>query len=80
MNNYDRAINILTSSTKFHIKLGLERTRNFLKLLGNPQEKYEIIHIAGTNGKGSVSAMLSTILTNAGYKLIPTLPSLSLRF
>ena len=69
MNDYQKAIDILTSSTKFHIKLGLERTQAFLELLNSPQEKYKIIHIAGTNGKGSTSAMLAEILKNAGYKV-----------
>ena len=63
MNNYEKTIEKLTSSTKFHIKLGLERTKEFLNLLGNPQDSFPIIHIAGTNGKGSTSAMLSVIET-----------------
>lgn len=68
MNRYEKTIQNLTSSTKFHIKLGLERTKQFLELLGSPQSFFPVIHIAGTNGKGSTSAMLSTILTEAGYK------------
>ncbi len=53
---------ILTSHNKFHIKLGLERITKILNLLDNPQEKYEIIHIAGTNGKGSTSKIINEIL------------------
>ncbi len=68
MDNYTEAINILTSQTKFHIKLGLDRTAEMLALLDNPQDKLKIIHVAGTNGKGSVCAMLSRILTVSGYK------------
>ena len=68
MSDYQKAIELLTSSTKFHIKLGLERTAEFLKLLDNPQEKFKIIHIAGTNGKGSTAAMLAEILKNSGFK------------
>lgn len=48
--------------------LGLERMRALLELLGNPQDTLKFIHISGTNGKGSVLAYLSTILTGAGYK------------
>lgn len=66
--NYEKAINLITSHEKFHICLGLERISKVLELLGNPQEKLNIIHVAGTNGKGSVCAILSKILTCAGYK------------
>lgn len=52
---------------RFGIKLGLETITSVLAHLGNPQKNYHIIHIAGTNGKGSVAAMLSTILHQAGY-------------
>lgn len=53
---------LLTSHKKFHINLGLERISKILDLLDNPQEKYQIIHIAGTNGKGSVSKIINQIL------------------
>lgn len=65
---YDKALSILTSQGKFHIKLGLERISKLLDLLGNPQDNLRVIHIAGTNGKGSTCAMLASILTEAGYK------------
>lgn len=65
--NYKNAINILTSQGRFHIKLGLERISAVLNLLGNPQDDLNFIHVAGTNGKGSVCAMLSSILIKAGY-------------
>lgn len=65
---YKEATDILTSVGKFHINLGLERIAKILELLGNPQEKLKIIHIAGTNGKGSVSAILSSILTHSSIK------------
>lgn len=68
MNKYEEAINLITSREKFHICLGLERIAEILRLLGNPQEKLKIIQVAGTNGKGSVCAILSKILTCAGYK------------
>ena len=66
--NYEKAINLITSREKFHICLGLERISQILELLGNPQDKLNIIHVAGTNGKGSVCAVLSKILTCAGFK------------
>lgn len=59
---------LLNPYEKFGISLGLERIKNLLNVLGNPQEKVKIIHVAGTNGKGSVCAYLSSILTEAGYK------------
>ena len=62
---YKNAVDILTSKGKFHINLGLERIGKILEILGNPQENLKFIHIAGTNGKGSVSAMLSAILQRA---------------
>lgn len=52
----------------FTIKLGLDTTRALLAELGNPQDKLKIIHIAGTNGKGSVGASLLSILSAAGYR------------
>ncbi len=52
---------------KFGIKFGLSSTARLLARLGNPQERCRYVHVAGTNGKGSVAAMLSRILTLAGY-------------
>lgn len=49
-------------------RLGLERMRELMHRLGNPQESLKFIHVAGTNGKGSTSTMLASILTAAGYK------------
>ena len=59
---------ILAQSSKLGIQLGLERIETLLANLNNPQHNYPIIHVAGTNGKGSVCAYLSSILTAAGYK------------
>jgi dihydrofolate synthase/folylpolyglutamate synthase len=53
----------------FGIHLGLERILNLLDHLGNPHLRVPTIHVAGTNGKGSVCAFVSTILTRAGYKV-----------
>lgn len=69
MSGYKKAIDILTSQGKFHINLGLERVQQVLDLIDNPQKKLDFIHVAGTNGKGSVCAMLSAILNNNGLKI-----------
>ena len=66
--SYEKAVEMITSREKFHICLGLDRISKILKLMGNPQNNLKIIHVAGTNGKGSVCAILSKILTCAGYK------------
>lgn len=54
---------------RFGIKLGLATIRNILKNLGNPQNNFQSIHVAGTNGKGSVASVLASILKAAGYKV-----------
>lgn len=51
-----------------NIKLGLERIRTLLSALGNPERKVPCVHVAGTNGKGSVSAMIERGLREAGFK------------
>ena len=67
--NFNDAVNWLYSFQKFGIKLGLERIRFLVKELQNPQEDYKIIHVGGTNGKGSVCNFLNSILTEGGYKV-----------
>ena len=67
--DYNEAVNLLTSQGKFYINLGLERVSSVLELLNNPQDKLKCIHVAGTNGKGSVCAVISTVLANAGMKV-----------
>lgn len=66
--NYEETIKDLTSKGKFYIDLGLDRIKAALEKLGNPQDDLKFIHVAGTNGKGSVCAMLDSILREAGYK------------
>ncbi len=66
--NYQEALNFIKKSARLGSKLGLERLQKLLALLGHPEEKLKFIHVAGTNGKGSTSAMLSSILSCAGYK------------
>ncbi|WP_413165716.1 bifunctional folylpolyglutamate synthase/dihydrofolate synthase [Capilliphycus salinus ALCB114379] len=60
---------ILERFQRFGVHLGLERIENLLACLGNPHHQVPIIHVAGTNGKGSVCAYLSSILTQAGYRV-----------
>lgn len=67
-NSYNSAIKILQSQGKFYINPELVRIEKILDLIGNPQNKINIIHVAGTNGKGSVCAIIADILKHAGYK------------
>ena len=60
---------LLEPYQRFGVNLGLSRINNLLAALGNPQSKVPIIHVAGTNGKGSVCAYLSSILTESGYRV-----------
>ena len=66
--NYEEARKYLTEVTKYGSVPGLDSIRELMRRLGNPQDKLKFIHIAGTNGKGSVLAYLSTILKKAGYR------------
>ncbi len=61
--------NLLKPLQRFGVHLGLERIETLLNALDNPQQQVPIIHVAGTNGKGSVCAYLSSILSAAGYKV-----------
>ena len=65
--NCNEAIEYIHSLEKFGIKPGMERIRALCSELGNPQEKLKIIHVAGTNGKGSTSTIISNILRQSGY-------------
>ncbi|MEZ4316035.1 MAG: folylpolyglutamate synthase/dihydrofolate synthase family protein [Myxococcota bacterium] len=51
------------------MKLGLDRVREFLQVIGEPHRSYAVVHVAGTNGKGSVTAMVSNALREAGYRV-----------
>lgn len=66
---YEEARVYLDQVSKYGSVLGLDSIRELMKRLGDPQDTLEVIHIAGTNGKGSILAYLSTILTEAGYKV-----------
>ncbi|MEW5722720.1 MAG: folylpolyglutamate synthase/dihydrofolate synthase family protein [Thermodesulfobacteriota bacterium] len=67
--NYNQAVEYMFSLQKFGIKLGLNSTENLLEALGRPHDHLKILHLAGTNGKGSVGAMVCAILGRAGYKV-----------
>lgn len=68
LQTYEDALSFLDGLDVSSMKLGLERVRRVLATLGNPQDRLPMVHIAGTNGKGSVTAMLGSILKEAGYK------------
>ena len=69
MATYPETLNYLFSLHRFGIKLGLEAITDILARLGNPQRRYATLHVAGTNGKGSSSAMLASILQTSGYRV-----------
>lgn len=66
--NYTQSVEYIHSLLTFGIQPGLERINMLLDLLGNPQDKIKTVHIAGTNGKGSTSTMLSNMLIAEGHK------------
>ncbi len=65
--NYEQALEYIHGINARGSKLGLSRTRDLLKRMGNPQDSLRFVHIAGTNGKGSTAAMISHVLVAAGY-------------
>jgi len=67
--NYERSIQWLYDLQFFGMKLGLDNTLALMEELGNPHERLKVIHVAGTNGKGSVCAFLTSVLKEAGYKV-----------
>lgn len=62
------ALNFLRNLTKFGFNFGLGRIEELLRRTGNPHKKLKVIHVGGTNGKGSTCAMIAGILNEAGYK------------
>ena len=65
---YETALEKIHSLLTFGSRPGLDRMRELLRRLGDPQDRLRYIHVAGTNGKGSTCAVLSAVLTAAGYK------------
>jgi len=78
MMDYQEAWSYLDRLQFFKIKLGLASMARFLDSVGNPQQGLRCIHVAGTNGKGSVAAVLLAVLSRAGYRAgLYTSPHLS---
>ena len=67
--NYKKMLDYLYSLETPKIKLGLNNIQSLLDKIGNPEKRLKCIHVAGTNGKGSVCSMLQSILMEAGYKI-----------
>ncbi len=67
--DYNETLNYIHSVSNFFCKPGLERIQKLCQHLGNPQDKLKFVHVAGTNGKGSFCATLTSILIDAGYKV-----------
>ena len=75
--NYQQALDYIYSFIDYSLtrnlryspeRFNLDRMRDFMKSIGNPQNDYKVIHVAGTKGKGSTCAMINSILMSAGYK------------
>ena len=66
--NYKETLDYINSVRLNQWKLGLSRTRELLHMLGDPQDNLKFVHIGGTNGKGSTSAMIESVLRAAGYR------------
>ncbi len=66
--NYEQALETIKSRSNFSLEPTLDRITKVLEVLGNPQEKFSAIHIAGTNGKGSTAAMCASVLKEQGFK------------
>ena len=66
--NYTEAMDFINSVSWLGSKPGLDRIRELLHRLGDPQEQLRFVHVAGTNGKGSTSSMIASVLPEAGYK------------
>ena len=65
--NYEEAVAYIEETPKFTTKNKLSHTKECLGCLGNPEKKFKVIHVAGTNGKGSTCAFLTSIFREAGY-------------
>ena len=69
ISKYEACLKDMYSLRRFGIKLGLSTIRNILKGLWNPQNSFSSIHIAGTNGKGSIASGIASILKASGYRV-----------
>ena len=66
--DFNQTVDFLFGLQKFGTKLGLENTRQLLDILGHPERGRKFLHVTGTNGKGSVSALCASALKEAGYR------------
>ncbi|MCD8054536.1 MAG: bifunctional folylpolyglutamate synthase/dihydrofolate synthase [Lachnospiraceae bacterium] len=66
---YEEALSYIHKVNWLGVKPGLDRTRELLAKLGNPEQELKFVHIAGTNGKGSTAAMTASVLEQAGYRV-----------
>jgi len=66
---YSEAMDYMQNLTKFGMNFGLERIIELLRRLDNPHRRIKVIHVGGTNGKGSTTAMLANVLQSAGYRV-----------
>ncbi|MCJ7615442.1 MAG: bifunctional folylpolyglutamate synthase/dihydrofolate synthase, partial [Desulfobacterales bacterium] len=69
MDRYSKCIKAMYGLRRFGIKLGLSTIKSMMKSLGNPQKSFLCIHVAGTNGKGSIASSLASILKESNYKV-----------
>ena len=69
MKDLNELIKEIYSYKRYGIRLGLDRIKYIVKKLGNPQDNYKVIHVGGTNGKGSVCRFIESVLRKAGYKV-----------
>ncbi len=67
--NYNEAVGYIHSTRKLGWKLGLENMKKLLELMDNPHRGLKYVHIAGTNGKGSIASMISSVLIQSGYRV-----------
>lgn len=67
--DYQEAKDYLVNLTKFGMNFGLERIKELLKRVGNPEQGLQIIHVGGTNGKGSTSMLVAEVLEEAGFRV-----------
>ena len=65
---YQQAVEKIDSRLLFGMKPGLERMRALMEELGSPHEKVRFVHVCGTNGKGSVCTLVSSVLRESGYR------------
>ena len=67
--NYTEAIEYIQNTSKYGNNTGTKRVEKILDILGNPHKDLKCIHIAGTNGKGSITSMITSILIESGYRV-----------